>query len=153
MEETFWPPHLSFLVWLRVACISKRLVWHHKTTDSPSPISQIWWPPPPVRVWRHLSGRPQLAIPLAHPNSISTKILPGLTLASTKTRNKHHRPTTTIMICKCYRVQSQQELCNVLRASRQGSHKCTSKNPQNSTKQSLKSLNLWWCSIKSECEW
>jgi len=21
-----------FLVWLRVACISKRLVWHHKTT-------------------------------------------------------------------------------------------------------------------------
>jgi len=30
--ETFWPPHLSFLVWLRVARISKRLVWHHKTT-------------------------------------------------------------------------------------------------------------------------
>jgi len=30
--ETYWPPHLSFLVWLRVACISKRLLWHHKTT-------------------------------------------------------------------------------------------------------------------------
>jgi len=30
--ETFWPQHLSFLVWRRVACISKRLVWHHKTT-------------------------------------------------------------------------------------------------------------------------
>jgi len=24
--------HLFFLVWLRVACVSKRLVWHHKTT-------------------------------------------------------------------------------------------------------------------------
>jgi len=35
----------------------------------------------------------------------------------------------------------------------QGSHKRNSKNPLNSTKKSLKSLNLWWCSIKSECKW
>jgi len=55
--ETYWPPHLSFLVWLRAACISKRLVWHDKTTDSP--LSQIWWPPPPVRVWRHLWTTPK----------------------------------------------------------------------------------------------
>jgi len=56
--ETFWPPHLSSLVWLRAACTSKRLVWHYKTTDSTPPpshnLSQIWWSLPPVRVWRHL---------------------------------------------------------------------------------------------------
>jgi len=39
---------------------------------------------------------------LVQPNFISTKILPGLSLASTKTQNKGYRPTTTIMMCKYY---------------------------------------------------
>ena len=39
--ETYWPPHLSFLVWLRAACISKRLWWHHRTGDSPLPLVTI----------------------------------------------------------------------------------------------------------------
>jgi len=39
---------------------------------------------------------------LVQPNSISTKILPGLSLDSTKTQNKGYRPTTTIMMCKYY---------------------------------------------------
>ena len=57
--ETFWPPHLSFLVWLRVARISKRLVWHHKTTDSPRPpCHKYGYSLPSVRVWRHTLATP-----------------------------------------------------------------------------------------------
>ena len=42
--ETYWPPHVSFLVWLcsmhiKTTRVTSQNYWH------PLPFSQIWWPP------------------------------------------------------------------------------------------------------------
>jgi len=68
-----------------------------------------------------------LSIPQVQPNSISTKILPGLSLASTKTKTKGYMPTTTITIRKCYRGKPTITVqCTV---GYQTTHQCRGENP------------------------
>jgi len=62
-------------------------------------------------------SNPLLAYSTAY-NSITTIILPGLSLASTKTRNKRYRPTTTITICKYYSAKPTITAMHCLWASR-----------------------------------